>query len=182
MSALHIRAYLQYFYSPLFCYILVRTYYYDPYGNSLNKSETVSNPWQYASGYYDATTGLYKFGTRYYDPQTGRWPQKDPKPSANPYVYAGDEPTMQVDPSGRDAYNCTLAILAVEVFVFGAIFTLLVAFVADPPLVGAALYVALGGAGVLYIGAIVEALRSQGSGACNDVDVNGILSVLLPSL
>lgn len=27
------------------------SYYYDPYGNSLNKNETVSNPWQYASGY-----------------------------------------------------------------------------------------------------------------------------------
>jgi len=26
------------------------SYYYDPFGNSLNKSETVSNPWQFASG------------------------------------------------------------------------------------------------------------------------------------
>ena len=30
------------------------SYYYDPYGTSLNKSETVSNSWQYASGYFDA--------------------------------------------------------------------------------------------------------------------------------
>jgi RHS repeat-associated protein len=79
-----------------------------PYGNSLNKNETVANPWQYASGYYDATTSLYKFGTRYYDPQTGRWTQKDPVGgsigkigSGNPYVYGGNVPTMQVDPSGR---------------------------------------------------------------------------------
>ena len=85
------------------------SYYYDPYGNSLNKSETVTNPWQYASGYYDAPTGLYKFGTRYYDPQLGRWTQKDPIGdsvgkigSGNPYVYADNVPTMQVDPSGRD--------------------------------------------------------------------------------
>ncbi len=84
------------------------SYYYDPYGLSLNKSETVSNPWQFASGYYDANTGLYKFGTRYYDPQLGRWTQKDPVGgsigkigSGNPYVYAGNEPNMQVDPSGR---------------------------------------------------------------------------------
>jgi uncharacterized protein RhaS with RHS repeats len=48
------------------------SYYYDPYGLSLNKSETVTNPWQYASGYYDANTGLYKFGTRYYDPWDNR--------------------------------------------------------------------------------------------------------------
>ncbi len=84
------------------------SYYYDPYGNSLNKSETVSNSWQFASGYLDTTTGLYKFGTRYYDPQVGRWTQKDPVGgsvgkigSGNPYVYAGDVPNMQVDPSGR---------------------------------------------------------------------------------
>ncbi len=85
------------------------SYYYDAFGNSLNKSETVSNPWQYAGGYYDATTGLYKFGTRYYDSQTGRWTQKDPIGgsvgkigSGNPYVYAGDEPNIKTDPSGRD--------------------------------------------------------------------------------
>jgi len=52
---------------------------------------------------------LYKFGTRYYDPQVGRWTQKDPVGgsvgkigSGNPYVYAGNVPNMQVDPSGRD--------------------------------------------------------------------------------
>ena len=84
------------------------SYYYDPYGNSLNKSETVSNPWQYASGYYDATTGLYKFGTRYYDPQLGRWTQKDPKPSANPYLYTNDDPINEVDPSGRDSCESAL--------------------------------------------------------------------------
>jgi RHS repeat-associated protein len=94
------------------------SYYYDPHGLSLNKNETVSNPWQYASGYYNATTGLYKFGTRYYDPQTGRWTQKDPVGgsvgkigSGNPYVYAGNVPTMQVDPSGRDvSFACTQAL------------------------------------------------------------------------
>ncbi len=85
------------------------SYYYDPFGNSLSKSETVSNPWQYASGYLDASTGLYKFGTRYYDPQLGRWTQKDPVGgsvgkigSGNPYVYADNVPTMLTDPSGRD--------------------------------------------------------------------------------
>ena len=90
------------------------SYSYDPYGISLNKSETVTNPWQYASGYLDATTSLYKFGTRYYDPQTGRWTQKDPVGgsvgkigSGNPYVYADNEPTMQVEPSGRgDFWAC----------------------------------------------------------------------------
>ncbi len=83
----------------------------------------MSNPWQYASGYYDANTGLYKFGTRYYDPQTGRWTQKDPEPSGNPYVYAGNEPNMRVDPSGRGCFDTivtnTAEFLADAVFVGG---------------------------------------------------------------
>lgn len=54
------------------------TYAYDPWGNSLGKTEAVSNPWQFAGGFYDATTGLYKFGTRYYSPTLGRWTQQDP--------------------------------------------------------------------------------------------------------
>ena len=84
------------------------TYAYDPWGNSLGKTEAVSNPWQFASGFYDATTGLYKFGTRYYSPTLGRWTQQDPVGgtvgtvgSGNAYVYAGDNPVMMTDPSGR---------------------------------------------------------------------------------
>jgi RHS repeat-associated protein len=95
------------------------SYSYDPYGISLNKSETVTNPWQYASGYYDATTGLYKFGTRYYDAQLGRWTQKDPVGgsvgkigSGNPYVYADNVPNMQTDPSGRFTIQCVVAFAA----------------------------------------------------------------------
>jgi len=85
------------------------SYRYDPFGNSTSKTEAVSNPWQFASGYLDANTGLYKFGERYYDPQVGRWTQKDPVSgslgsvnSTNPYVYADNVPNMLVDPSGRD--------------------------------------------------------------------------------
>jgi RHS repeat-associated protein len=40
------------------------------------KGET--NPWKFAAGYLDSSTGLYKFGTRYYDPTLGRWTQQDP--------------------------------------------------------------------------------------------------------
>jgi len=84
------------------------SYRYDPFGTSTSKTEAVSNPWQFASGYLDANTGLYKFGERYYDPQVGRWTQKDPVGgslgsvnSTNPYVYADNLPNMLVDPTGR---------------------------------------------------------------------------------
>ena len=88
------------------------SYRYDPFGNSTSKTEAVSNPWQFASGYLDANTGLYKFGERYYDPALGRWTQKDPVGgslgnvnSTNPYVYAGNVPNMLVDPTGRDSVS-----------------------------------------------------------------------------
>jgi len=88
--------------------VFKNSYRYDPFGNSVSKTEAVSNPWQFASGYLDANTGLYKFGERYYDPTLGRWTQKDPVGgslrsvnSTNPYVYAGNIPSSNVDPSGR---------------------------------------------------------------------------------
>ncbi|GCF08859.1 RHS repeat-associated core domain-containing protein [Dictyobacter arantiisoli] len=80
---------------------------YDPFGGISSQSGTVANPWQYAGGYYDSTTGLTKFGIRYYDPQFGRWTQATPiggslqeALKANPYVYADNNPVNNVDPSG----------------------------------------------------------------------------------
>lgn len=81
-------------------------YGYDPYGKSTYKTETASNPWQYAGGYVDST-GLIKFGARYYDPGLGRWTQRDPiagniaNPSSqNRYPYIGCNPVNASDPSG----------------------------------------------------------------------------------
>jgi RHS repeat-associated protein len=54
---------------------------------------------RYAGGYYDVSTGLYKFGIRYYDAATERWTQRDPVGGSlletvkvNPYVdLVGDQ-------------------------------------------------------------------------------------------
>jgi uncharacterized protein RhaS with RHS repeats len=45
----------------------VNSYDYDPYGNIINQQEQsgLNNPWKFAAGYLDSSTGLYKFGTRY---------------------------------------------------------------------------------------------------------------------
>ncbi len=87
---------------------LVSTYQYDPYGNLTSSTGSVANPWRFAGGYFDSSTGLYKFGTRYYNPGFGRWSQQDPvrgsladPTSLNRYVYAGDDPVNRVDPSGK---------------------------------------------------------------------------------
>jgi len=90
---------------------LVDSYVYDPYGVTEHQTGTRYNPWQFAGGYFDSYTLYYKYGTRYYD-RFGRWTQKDPVPSANPYVYASDDPVNEVDPSGRIAVVLVLGLVA----------------------------------------------------------------------
>jgi RHS repeat-associated protein len=97
---------------------LVSTFVYDPYGNLLSSTGSVANPWRFAGGYFDSSTGLYKFGTRYYNPGFGRWSQQDPlrgqlndPTSLNRYVYAGDDPVNVTDPSGKLVMPCLFAIL-----------------------------------------------------------------------
>src|ERR1019366_626957 len=105
------------------------TYQYDPYGQLIHQPRTAAlrtNAWRYASGYYDVSTGLYKFGIRYYDATTGRWTQRDPvggslleTTKVNPYVYAGDDPVNETDLSGENGLLCgiTIGILVVGVLV-----------------------------------------------------------------
>jgi len=80
----------------------VNRYVYDPYGSPLaGTTEGVANPWQFAGGYKDSFSGYYKFGERYYDPALGRWSQRDPSgQDANPYSYANDNPTNNIDFNG----------------------------------------------------------------------------------
>ncbi len=93
---------------------LVSTYACDPYGNLTSTTGNIANPWRYASGYLDSSTGLYKFGARYYDPTIGRWTQQDllsgslsDPTSLNRYLYAGDDPVNLTDPSGRQGCSGT---------------------------------------------------------------------------
>lgn len=107
----------------------VTRYLYEPYGEqirswvdpnagtssndgaenaSLAAPNSDNNSWRYASGYYDTTTKLLKFGTRYFSPQLARWTQMDPQSGSpsdpttiNPYLYTSGNPVNRVDRSGR---------------------------------------------------------------------------------
>ncbi|MFI5934130.1 RHS repeat-associated core domain-containing protein [Actinoplanes sp. NPDC051494] len=79
----------------------VNSYSYDAYGVQLSATQQISNPWRYASGYYDGSTGLTKFGARYYNPSLGRFTQVDPSGKDMPYAYTADNPVNHADPTGN---------------------------------------------------------------------------------
>ncbi len=125
-----------------------------------------TNAWRYASGYYDVSTGLYKFGIRYYDASIGRWTQRDPVGGSlketvkvNPYVYAGEDPVNLVDPSGKIPQNMALCVLGV----FGTAFSFLAGLAQSTWAVGAltgtsASIEALGGTYAIIVNSLLPGL------------------------
>lgn len=92
------------------------SYSYDVWGNLTSSSENIpnangwSNPYRYDGrdgARYDTETSLYWLSTRAYDPTLGRFLQRDPLGRfplffwSQPYVYAGNNPLINVDPSGQ---------------------------------------------------------------------------------
>jgi RHS repeat-associated protein len=86
-----------------------RTYDYEPFGASRTSTQddpnAPANPIQFAGEYADSI-GLYNLHAREYDVAAGRFLQPDPAqgattlPRTGSYAYAGDRPTVMVDPSG----------------------------------------------------------------------------------
>jgi len=80
-----------------------QSYAYDAYGNIVQQTGTVENPYTYTGREFDAETGLYYYRARYYDPRIGRFLQKDPASFSggiNFYAYVGNNPIVFVDPFG----------------------------------------------------------------------------------
>jgi RHS repeat-associated protein len=84
---------------------VLNTYSYLPFGEALNVSETVSNPFKFVGqfGVMREGNGLDFMRNRWYDPTKGRFTQADPiglAGGANFYAYVGNNPMDLVDPSG----------------------------------------------------------------------------------
>jgi RHS repeat-associated protein len=90
---------------------------YYPFGMIMGEALTFDMPSSLPDNKYlyngkelqdDFDLGWYDYGARFYDPQLGRWYVVDPKSdkytSISPYNYALNNPTLFIDPDGKDVY------------------------------------------------------------------------------
>lgn len=95
---------------------LVAEYHYDAYGkheviNHTDEKIGDVNPFRYRGYYFDVETGWYYLNARYYSSAMGRFISPDELSildetksqinGLNLYMYCGDNPVMNVDPSGN---------------------------------------------------------------------------------
>ncbi|MGH3858088.1 RHS repeat-associated core domain-containing protein, partial [Actinokineospora sp.] len=81
---------------------------YDAWGNLRSQTGDSWNPFAFTGHELDEETGLYYAKARFYDPEVGRFLSEDPldgeaktPPSLHRYLYAFDQPTLYVDPTGE---------------------------------------------------------------------------------
>ena len=110
----------------------VAEYAYDAYGKCTIVSDTNyigrDNPFRYRGYYWDNDLQLYYLMSRYYDPATGRFINADSLEYLDPetigglnlYSYCGNNPVMNVDPSGHVVLSIGL-LMAIGFFVGAAV-------------------------------------------------------------
>jgi RHS repeat-associated protein len=81
---------------------------YDAYGKMVEHSDSATSPLGYDGQYTNSATGLIYLRARSYDPATGEFLSVDPLETVTgePYIYVGDDPLDQSDPSGRCGVLC----------------------------------------------------------------------------
>jgi RHS repeat-associated protein len=82
---------------------LAKSYAYDAYGNIVDQTGTVEQPYAYTGRELDSESGLYYYRARYYDSTTGRFLRKDPiglSGGINLYGYVSNNPVNLTDPFG----------------------------------------------------------------------------------
>ncbi len=82
---------------------LAAAYRYDPFGNLLARSGSLTQPFGFSTKRSDAQTGLVHYQYRNYLPSMSRWTTRDPLGEAggmNLYAFVGNNPVNWVDPWG----------------------------------------------------------------------------------
>ncbi len=84
------------------------SYVYDAWGNLIDSSGTTNNSYMYCCEQNDSFAGLYYLRARYMNPSTGVFTSSDTYEgslsdpiSLHKYLYANDDPVMNIDPSGN---------------------------------------------------------------------------------
>lgn len=83
---------------------VANAYRYDIYGNLLEQTAAVENPYQFTGRRLDSESGLYYYRTRYYDNRTGKFTTTDPigfGGGPNQYRYVDNNPINYIDPTGQ---------------------------------------------------------------------------------
>jgi RHS repeat-associated protein/uncharacterized repeat protein (TIGR01451 family) len=80
---------------------VVERYRYGVYGQPVGNVASGRNSFTFAGREWDPGSSSYYFRARYYDPVNGRFLSEDPEVSGNPYLYAGNNPLQNRDPTGR---------------------------------------------------------------------------------
>ena len=101
----------------------VAAYDYDPYGKIITSTGDLAeiNPLRYRGYYYDTETGFYYLQSRYYDPANHRFINADSYASTdstdaiscNMFAYCGNNPNMEIDPTGYWSWGGVLAGLGI---------------------------------------------------------------------
>ena len=93
---------------------IVNKYVYDPFGNILNQTEAVTQPFKFVGqhGVMTEPNGFYYMRARYYDPEVGRFISEDPigfdGGDVNLCAYASNNPILLMDPNGLKNWGTTL--------------------------------------------------------------------------
>jgi RHS repeat-associated protein len=84
--------------------VTAKSYSYDAYGNVVDQTGTLDQPYTYTGREFDSESGLMYYRARSYDPSTGRFLQKDPigfnGGDLTLYGYARQNGTNRIDPFG----------------------------------------------------------------------------------
>jgi RHS repeat-associated protein len=79
---------------------IVQSYRYNSFGEIINKTGTLEQPFTFTGREFDEETGNYYYRHRYYDPHSGRFLQQDPIWDDNSYSYCWNDPINWFDPLG----------------------------------------------------------------------------------
>jgi len=96
------------------------SYRYDPYGNTISSSGSLSraNTYRFSSKEVHVNSGLYYYGYRWYAPNLQRWPNPDPlgeRGGLNLYEMLANDPVNSVDAFGLEKKCCCACVTSLEI-------------------------------------------------------------------